>query len=230
MIEYEQFLFNLKEIRRKIENACVSCDRNPNEVSLLPVTKNWPVLAVEYCRDSGILKVGENRVQEATEKQAKITGIEWELIGHLQSNKVNQVVGCFSRIQTLDSIKIIRKVQAASERLDHKTRVLLQINSGNDPAKFGFSIDEASGALDEVMSSSHLIVDGLMTIAPYAPEDITVARDCFKKLAELKEILEQSHGVFLKELSMGMSDDLSTAIICGSTMIRVGSALFGSRN
>ena len=229
MIKQEQFLQNLQILRQRINHACNLCGRDPEEVTLLPVTKNWPVDAVKYCRDAGICRVGENRVQEATEKQNQIAGIDWELIGHLQSNKVNQVVGRFSRIQTLDSLKLIQKVQATSERFDCKTAVLLQVNAGNDPAKYGFSLAEAPAALDDVLGCSHLLVDGLMTIAPYVPDDLSVASDCFQKLAELKNSLEDSHAVKLRELSMGMSDDLNEAIACGSTMIRVGSALFGDR-
>ena len=230
MITYEEFCSNLNELRGRISIACEECGRKPEEVVLLPVTKNWPVDAVKYCQKAGIYRVGENRVQEAVSKQDQIEGVSWELIGHLQSNKVNQVVGRFSRIQTLDSLKLIHKVQVASERMDCKTSILLQINAGNDPAKFGFSIEEAKLALDEALASSHLRVEGLMTIAPYVPDDLSVAQNTFAKLAELRELLSSSHGVELKDLSMGMSDDLAQAIACGSTMIRVGSALFGQRS
>ena len=125
--------------------------------------------------------------------------------------------------------KLFRKVQTASERIGSRTAVLLQVNAGNDPAKYGFSLTEAPTALDEVLGCSNLRVDGLMTIAPYVPDDLSVASECFQKLAELRNVLEGSHAVKLKELSMGMSDDLNEAITSGSTMIRVGSALFGNR-
>ncbi|MEL0098648.1 MAG: YggS family pyridoxal phosphate-dependent enzyme, partial [Opitutae bacterium] len=203
MISKEDFLSRLAELRTKIANACTSCGRNPDDVCLLPVTKNWPIDAVRYCQDAGLSRVGENRVQEAVSKQDQISGISWELIGHLQTNKVNQVVGRFARIQTLDSIKLIHKVEATSERFGQTTSVLLQINAGNDPAKYGFSIEEAPSALDEVLGCSHLQVDGLMTIAPYAPDDVSVARDCFQKLADLRDKLSRSHGIKLTELSMG---------------------------
>ncbi len=229
MISREQFLQNLRILRERVKEACSLCGRDLEEISLLPVTKNWPVSAVEYCRDVGLLRVWENRVQEAKEKYDQVPEIGWEMIGHLQSNKINQAVGIFSRIQTLDSLKLIRKLQAASARIDQKTSVLLQVNAGNDPAKHGFSVEDVPEALDEVLGSSHLCVDGLMTIAPFVPDDLSVASACFQKLADLKNILEASHGVKLRELSMGMSDDLKEAIACGSTMIRVGSALFGNR-
>ena len=229
MIKQEEFLMNLSQLRQEIADACRKCHRNPDDISLLPVTKNWPVEAVSYCQSAGLSRVGENRVQEARLKQEQIKGMSWELIGHLQSNKVNQVVGHFARIQTLDSLKLILKVQTASERIDQKTTVLLQVNTGKDPAKYGFSIEEAPSALDEILGSSHLHVDGLMTIAPYAPGAPSVARDCFQKLADLRDKICHSHGIKLTELSMGMSGDLKEAIISGSTMIRVGSALFGDR-
>ena len=230
MISQEGFLLNLDQLNRRIADACSKFGRQTNEVTLLPVTKNWPVDVVRYCSEVGIKRVGENRVQEALSKQDQISGISWELIGHLQSNKVKHAVGQFDRIQTIDSIKLIQKVQAVSENTGQKTKVLLQVNAGNDPAKYGFSINDAPFALDEVMNSSNLVVDGLMTIAPYVPGDLSVAKDCFRKLADLRDTLSQSHGVVLQELSMGMSDDLQEAIECGSTMIRVGSALFGKRN
>ena len=230
MIPQEDFLLNLHQLSLRIADACSKFGRQTNEVTLLPVTKNWPVDVVRYCSEVGINRVGENRVQEALSKQDQISGISWELIGHLQTNKVKHAVGRFARIQTIDSIKLIQKVQAVSESTGQKTKVLLQVNAGNDPAKYGFSINDAPFALDKVLNSSNLVVDGLMTIAPYVPDDLSVAKDCFRKLADLRSDLSQSHGVVLQELSMGMSDDLQEAIECGSTMIRVGSALFGKRN
>lgn len=229
MIKWEEFLVNLESLRVRIKNACSDCGRNPSEITLLPVTKNWPVDAIRYCQKADISRVGENRVQEAISKQAQIKDMCWELIGHLQSNKVNQVVGQVTRIQTLDSLKLIRKVQNSSERINYPTPVLLQVNSGNDPAKFGFSLEETKEALEITLGCSHLVMEGFMTVAPYVPEDSSVAGDCFKKLSDLRDSLCQSFGVELRELSMGMSDDLSEAIACGSTMIRVGTALFGKR-
>jgi pyridoxal phosphate enzyme (YggS family) len=230
MISFEQFSLNLSDLRERIETSCLECGRSPDEITLLPVTKNWPVEAVKYCKQAGILRVGENKVQECIGKKAQLDGVHWELIGHLQSNKTTQALSHFSRIQTLDSIKLIRKVQTVSQRIGQNTSILLQINSGNDPAKYGFKVEEAERALEEVVNSPNLTVDGLMTIAPYVPGDLSVAGEAFRKLAELRDSLCASHGLDLNELSMGMTDDLSEAIKWGSTMIRVGSALFGARS
>jgi pyridoxal phosphate enzyme (YggS family) len=229
MISRASFLENLEKIQERIALACDRCGRNQEDVCLLPVTKNWPVDAVAHCQSAGIERVGENRVQEARAKQEQISGVKWDLIGHLQSNKINQVMGKFSRVQTVDSVKLIRKLQSAAEKLGLICPVLLQVNAGEDPAKYGFNPGETASALEEALKATNLQVDGLMTIAPYAPEDPAVARACFAKLQEMRDRLQDSHGVSLPELSMGMSDDLDVAIAQGSTMIRVGSALFGSR-
>jgi pyridoxal phosphate enzyme (YggS family) len=230
MISRDEFEQNLAAIQERIRVACERNQREISEVSLLPVTKNWPVTAVEYCLDAGIPRVGENRVQEARSKQDEISGVEWELIGHLQSNKINQVMGKFARVQTVDSVKLIQKLQSAAERLDLICPILLQVNAGEDPAKYGFDSGETAAALDEALGAANLKVDGLMTIAPYAPENPAVARACFVKLQGIRDRLQDSCGVSLPELSMGMSDDLDSAIAQGSTMIRVGSALFGVRD
>ena len=230
MLSEEQFKRNLCEVQNEVGEFCSQFDRFPNEVVLLPVTKKWPVDAVRFCKDAGIGKVGENRVQDALAKQSEISGVEWELIGHLQSNKVNQVIGKFERIQTVDSIKLLEKIQASAERRELRQKILIQVNSGEDPAKFGLLIDEAEEFLERALGCSHLITEGLMTIAPYAPDDSSVARRAFFKLRELRDRLKEAFQVDLDELSMGMSGDLGEAIEAGSTMIRVGTALFGQRD
>ncbi len=229
MIEREVFLENLEKLRQRIITASKACGRNFRDVSLLPVTKNWPVEAVSYCMDAGIRSVGENRVQEALLKQDLVKGMAWELIGHLQTNKVKQVIGRFNRIQTVDSRKLLSKLQGAAAAKEVLLDILIQVNSGNDPAKHGFSLEDAVAGLDFALTCSNLRVQGLMTIAPYAPEDPDVARSCFERLENLRTELEVRGGLKLPELSMGMSADLEEAIASGSTMIRVGSALFGDR-
>ena len=230
MISRASFLENLERIQERIALACDRYGRNQEEVCLLPVTKNWPVDAVAHCQSAGIERVGENRVQEARAKQEQISGVQWDLIGHLQSNKINQVVGNFARIQTVDSVKLIKKLQIAAENKGQKCDIFLQVNAGNDPAKYGFMVDEVADALDQVLESPSLNIEGLMTIAPFAPEDPQVAQSCFQRLAKLRDSLQNSHHLSLQHLSMGMSDDLESAIAEGSTMIRVGSALFGTRD
>ena len=229
MLNEEQFRGNLAEVEGRIERFCLEFNRSPDEITLLPVTKKWPSEAVRFCQRAGISRVGENRVQDALGKQQETTGILWELIGHLQSNKANQVIGRFERIQTVDSLKLLGKLQTGAEQKGVKCKILLQVNTGEDPAKFGLLSEQVEAVLERALASSNLLVEGLMTIAPYAPGQPSVARRAFVRLRELRDRLNEDFKVDMKELSMGMSGDLREAIESGSTMVRVGSALFGER-
>lgn len=194
------------------------------------MTKTHPVEAVVYAQRYGFTAVGENRVQEAVEKRSQCpVAVEWELIGHLQSNKARLAVAHFDRIQSVDSIKLINKLAQAAREVGKTQRILLQINAGRDPAKFGAEPEEAPDLLERALAEDSLRVEGLMTIAPLS-EDKSVARACFANLREIRDQLETRFGVKLPELSMGMSNDLEEAVAEGSTLIRVGTALFGSRN
>ena len=130
MLNEEEFRGNLAEVVGRIERFCHEFNRSPDEITLLPVTKKWPSEAVRFCQRAGISRVGENRVQDALGKQQETTGILWELIGHLQSNKVNQVIGRFERIQTVDSLKLLGKLQTGAEQKGVKCKILLQVNTG----------------------------------------------------------------------------------------------------
>ena len=229
MLLEEQFKRNLTEVKNEIGEFCSEFNRSPEEVVLLPVTKQWPVESVRFCKNAGIRSVGENRVQDALAKQVEVTGVDWELIGHLQSNKVNQVIGRFERIQTVDSLKLLDKLQVAAERRELRQKILIQVNSGEDPAKFGLFMDEVDEMLERALGCANLITEGFMTIAPYAPENPSVAQRAFIRLRELRDRLNEDFQVDLGELSMGMSGDIREAIESGSTMVRLGTALFGAR-
>ncbi len=229
MISQVEFEENLLQVRREITQACRNSGRLESSVRLLPVTKNWPSEVVAYCKRAGIFSVGENRVQEALEKQKLIQGVSWELIGHLQGNKVGKVVGAFDRIQTVDSEKLLNRLNEASIRKDESQRILLQVNAGKDPAKYGCSLDAAPFLLEKALAQGNLSVEGLMTIAPYSPDNPDVAKAAFFELRNLRDRLSAQFAVDLPELSMGMTLDMAQAIEAGSTMVRVGSALFGKR-
>ena len=216
-------------MRERIHSACSAYGRSKAEVSLLPVTKNWPSPIVEYCKRAGFYSVGENRVQEAIDKMKSVDEISWELIGHLQSNKVKSVVGHFARIQTVDSLKIIEKLHQLSSKRQQVIKCCCR-SIFQRPSKYGCTPNDAKAFLDEILSSEFLEVEGLMTIAPYAPENLEIARRAFMDLRKLRDDLQEEFEVDLPELSMGMSMDLIQAIEAGSTMIRIGSALFGTRN
>lgn len=230
MINYTQFVSNLAVVHARIESACEAAGRAFSEVQLLPVTKNHPVDAVQYAVRSGLMAVGENRVQEADSKVAHApSGVRWELIGHLQSNKAKDSVAIFDRIQSVDSLKLVRRLDRFAGEAGKTLSILLQCNSGEDPKKYGFSVDAMAEALELALGAEHLQIDGFMTIAPL-DDDLDVAKAAFERLRDLRDQLAEKFAVSLPELSMGMTGDLEVAIAAGSTQIRVGTALFGERS
>ena len=229
MISYGEFADNCKRLEERIRKAADASGRKFEEVAVLPVTKTHPVAAAQYSAQYGFKSVGENRVQEAVEKIAQnAADIEWELIGHLQTNKAKAAAANFARIQSVDSIKLLAKLDKEAAEISKTQRVLLQINAGRDPAKFGAEIEEAPALLECALGLENISVEGLMTIAPL-DEDLDTASHCFANLRNLRDGLETKFSVKLRELSMGMSGDLERAIAEGSTVIRVGSFLFGER-
>jgi PLP dependent protein len=228
-LTYPEFKARADTVRAQIAAACVVAGRNATDVELLAVTKTHPAIAADYAARYGLRAVGENRVQEAVEKRAQCTAaIQWELIGHLQSNKAKLAVENFDRIQSVDSAKLLNHLGRAAAAAEKVLPILLQINAGNDPAKFGAEPAEAAALLEVALSQPALRVDGLMTIAPLS-DDPAVARRTFENLREIRDTLAEKFGVPLRELSMGMSGDMRAAIAAGSTQVRVGTALFGGR-
>lgn len=229
MLTLAEFQSNLAQVRRRIDRACESVGRVRESVQLLPVTKNHPVDAAIYAAESGLFSVGENRVQEAQAKRKDgPSNLRWELIGHLQSNKVKDAVATFDRIQSVDSIKVLQRIDRMSGEAGKRMPVLLQCNSGEDPNKYGFAPDDMEHALTSALEASNLDVHGLMTIAPL-DDDPDVAKAAFERLRGLRDDLSSAFDVALPELSMGMTGDLEIAIAAGSTQIRVGTALYGAR-
>lgn len=230
MIPRSVFEFNLSKVRRRIEAACAASGRAAEEVALLPVTKNHPVDAPRFAAASGLGAVGENRVQEAAAKRADCEApLRWELIGHLQSNKAKDAVATFDRVQSVDSLKLLKRLDRFAGEAGKRLPVLLQCNVGEDSNKYGFRTGEMEEALEAALAAEHISVDGLMTIAPL-DDNVAVAKAAFAGLRELRDRLTERFGVNLRELSMGMTGDLEEAIAAGSTQIRVGTALFGSRD
>ncbi len=229
MLSYEEFCANCDALERRVRAAADACGRDASEIKILPVTKTHPAEVVEYAFRRGFTAVGENRVQEALEKMPLFGGkIEWELIGHLQSNKALRAVENFNRIESVDSEHLLLKLDACARSMGKVQRILLQVNAGNDPAKFGVDAEAAAGLLEAALNCANLSVEGLMTIAPL-DSDLDVASRCFGNLRKIRDCLSEKFSVPLSELSMGMSADLERAIAEGSTLIRVGSFLFGSR-
>ncbi len=229
MIEYLAFEENCRALQQRLEEAALIAGRDPTSIRILPVTKTFPIEAVEYCRRFGFSSVGENRVQEVVGKQGDLRDkIEWELIGHLQTNKAKLVIKHFDRVQSVDSSKLIDKLQRLACEQGKMLPIMLQFNTGEDPNKYGFSSVLADAAVEQVLKCDHLKLEGFMTIAPL-DDDPNIARKAFATLRELMDRIKRDFGIDLRELSMGMSGDLENAILEGSTCIRVGSALFGPR-
>lgn len=229
MITFDEFESNLAVLQERISAACRASGRGFQEVSLLPVTKNHPLDAVHFAARAGLAAVGENRVQEAHYKKDSYHGeMRWELIGHLQSNKAKQAVALFDRIQSVDSLKLLRRLDRFAGELGKTMPILIQCNAGEDPNKFGFKLESMGEALESALEADFLQPQGLMTIAPL-DDDSEVAQRSFEALRALRDDLQQRFACHLPELSMGMTGDLEEAIAAGSTQIRVGTALFGAR-
>jgi pyridoxal phosphate enzyme (YggS family) len=232
-IAYEEFARRADAVRAQIAAACAQAGRDPREVELLAVTKTHPAAAAAYAARYGLRAVGENRVHEAVEKRPQCAApIAWELIGHLQSNKAKLAAQHFDRVQSVDSEKLLNHLDRAAAELGKTLPVLLQINAGNDPVKFGANLADAPRLLELALAKKNLRVDGLMTIAPPGTtpaETAAHAARTFANLRTLRDDLAARFATPLRELSMGMTGDLAAAVAAGSTLVRVGTALFGAR-
>jgi pyridoxal phosphate enzyme (YggS family) len=225
------FLMNLADLQGRINSACSRCDRSPDEVKLMAVTKTHPAPAADWALSAGLARIGENRVQEAAEKRPQVRkpGGIWELIGPLQSNKARLALKTFDRIQTVDREKLVGVLdRLCAEEGISEYPVLMQVNVGRDAAKHGCETDQARALAERICQSSHLRLEGLMTIGQLSGEE-SVVRPTFAALRQLRNTLEVELGRRLPELSMGMTGDLEIAIEEGSTLLRVGTALFGAR-
>jgi len=233
-IAYEEFVRRAELVRAQIATACAAAGRDPATVELLAVTKTHPVAAADYAARYGLRGVGENRVQEAAEKRplCAAPALQWELIGHLQSNKAKLAATHFDRVQSVDSEKLLNHLDRAAAELGKILPVFLQINAGRDPAKFGAEIEDTPRLFELALTKKNLRIDGLMTIAPLGAtpaETADHAQRTFTQLRALRDELAARFQAPLRELSMGMSGDLAPAIAAGSTQVRVGSALYGAR-
>jgi len=199
-------------------------------IKLVAVTKTAKPSQIEEAYACGVTEFGENRMQDALNKQEKlppdlVSSSNWHFIGHLQTNKVRQAVGRFSLIQSVDSLHLAQEISRVAQLQGTTQRILLQVKMADDPAKFGYTPQQVKADFEQIMKLPNIKIDGLMTITPLT-EDADVCKQCFIGLRQLREDLEKTHGVSLKELSMGMSSDWREAITCGATMVRLGRAIF----
>jgi pyridoxal phosphate enzyme (YggS family) len=202
--------------------------RPPGSVRLVAVSKTQPLPRILEARAAGLSVFGENYVQEAAEKVAELPDAEWHLIGKLQGNKVRKAVSLFAWIQTVDSAKRLAEISRCAAEAGKVVPALIEVNLAGEGSKAGASPGDLRSILEASTSQAGVRVEGLMAIPPYSG-DPGAARAHFARLRELRDRLSREAGTALRELSMGMSGDFETAIEEGATMVRVGTALFGSR-
>jgi hypothetical protein len=226
---------NVAEVRQRITAAAHRAGRDPAGITLMAVSKTFPAESIREAYAAGIRVFGENRVQEFSGKSIQLADLkdaEWHMIGHLQSNKAAAAAELFIAVDSVDSLKLAEKLDAAAEKLTKKLRVLIEINVGGESAKSGLAPDSAQ--LEELLVAApglkHIEFRGLMTIPPFA-EDVDEARPYFRKLRELRDQIAARNlpAIHVDTLSMGMSHDFEVAIEEGSTYVRVGTAIFGER-
>ncbi len=227
---------NIADVRARIAAAARRAGRDPAAITLMAVSKTFSAESVRQAYTAGLRVFGENRVQEFAGKAEAVRdldGAEWHLIGHLQSNKAARAAELFAAVDSIDSVKLAEKLNAAAEKLGKILPVLIEINVGGEDAKTGVGLGsgEFSRILLEAERWKSLSVRGLMTVPPYT-EDPEGARPHFRQLRQIRDKIAARHlpGVSMEILSMGMSHDFEVAIEEGSTCVRLGTAIFGKRD
>jgi pyridoxal phosphate enzyme (YggS family) len=223
----------LAGIRERIAAAARSAGRDPASIRLIAVSKTFPIDAVREAYAAGQRDFGENRVQEGLQKIASATDLDirWHLLGHLQTNKARKAAPAFAAIHSVDGVELLQKIDAAAVEAGRTPELLVQVDLAGEATKFGASPDEILRLLDAASACRAATVTGLMTLPPLSesPDD---ARPWFRRLRELRDewVASGVPAAMLRELSMGMSADFEVAVQEGSTMVRVGTAIFGSRH
>ncbi len=222
----------LREVEGKIREACERSGRDPEEVTLVAVSKTKPVEMIREAYEAGVRDFGENKVQEMMEKQGQLPDdIRWHMIGHLQRNKVKYLIGKVHLIHSVDSLRLAREISDQSVKRDVDTDILIEVNIAGEESKFGISGGEALTLVEEAAKLPRIHIRGLMVVAPFV-EDPEENRTCFRELKELSVDISRKKidNIYMYVLSMGMTGDYEVAIEEGSTMVRVGTGIFGERN
>ena len=222
---------NLEKVQERIAQAALGAGRNPDDIQLVAVSKTVSAATIQQAINAGVTILGENYLQEARKKIEEIGhAVRWDFIGHLQSNKAKYVVDLFDIIQSVDRLSLAQEINRLAKKKGKTVKVLLQVNISGEEAKSGIDPAGVTALLRETLTLANLSVQGLMTMPPYF-DDPEKARPYFVALRELRDSLRKEHGKYtdLKELSMGMSADFEIAIEEGSTIVRVGTAIFGER-
>ena len=223
---------NIDAVNRIKGEAAVKSGRKAEDVLLCAVTKTRTADEINEAIDAGITDIGENKVQEIMDKFDSVKPVRWHLIGHLQTNKVKYIIDKVSMIHSVDSLHLAQEIDKRAAQHGITMDILIQVNSAQEESKFGISTDETEGMIRDILDKCpNLRLRGLMCIAPFAenPEDVRVYFAQVKKLYDEYSSIEHKNLDF-KYLSMGMSHDYEVAILEGSNLIRVGTAIFGERD
>ena len=248
MISKERITENLKQIRENIDQACERSGRSNESVRLIAVTKTVDAATIKSLLELGQADLAESRAQDLREKLEALAALipprleppgaamdgrpvqpRWHMIGHLQRNKVKPVLKHIDVVHSVDSLRLAEEINTNAARLglNHKVRVLIQVNTSQEKQKYGLAVGAVNALTEQIVSLPNIEVCGLMTMAPLT-DDMSVCRFCFMRLREIFDELvgRKIVGPAFTELSMGMSQDYAVAVECGATMVRVGTALF----
>lgn len=220
----------LDVVRARMVSAAERSERDPFDVRLIAVTKGTPAARIDEAIAAGVEDIGENRIQEAADKQPQVAGdVRWHLIGHLQTNKAGRAAALFDFVHSVDSVRVAEALSAHRPPGRDPMGVLLEVEFTGLPSRNGVAETDVEGVVQQLVNVPSIHLMGMMTIAPYS-EDPEEARPSFVRLRHVRDHMQHVTGWALPELSMGMSNDFEVAIEEGATMVRVGRAIFGARS
>lgn len=223
---------NLAQVQKNINESCTKINRDPNEVTLIAVSKTKPVEMLKEAYDAGARVFGENKVQEIVDKYDQMpSDVKWHMIGHLQRNKVKYIVDKVAMIHSVDSLRLAETIEKEAAKKAVIVPILIEVNVAQEESKFGLKPEEVLPFIEQIADFSHIQINGLMTIAPYV-DNAEENREIFRELKKLSVDIaaKNINNVTMSVLSMGMTGDYMVAVQEGATMVRVGTGIFGARN
>jgi len=232
MIQDNLIAVNFTKVKENILSACKQANRNPEEVTLIAVSKTKPLEMLQEAYKAGARDFGENKVQELLDKIPQLPeDIRWHMIGHLQRNKVKYIVDKVFLIHSVDSLRLAEEISIQALKKNVEVNILIEVNVAREESKFGATTEEAIALVEEIAKLPGIHIKGLMTIAPFV-EDSALNREYFQKLKQLSVDISRKNidNVSMSILSMGMTGDYTVAVEEGATHVRVGTGIFGERN
>jgi len=229
----KELKYRLENVENRIRKSAIDCQRDPQSIRLVTVSKTMSTKRVKEAIDAGVEILGENYIQEAREKIDRFSSypVSWHFIGHLQTNKAKYAVRLFDLIHSVDSLKLAVELNKQAKKIDKVQDILIQVNAGQEVSKTGASPEEAFDLIKNIDRLDNLCLRGLMTMPPFfnAPQKV---RPYFSSLCDLRDRIKAviQTSIPMNELSMGMTNDFEVAIEEGATLLRIGTAIFGERN